>query len=208
MNLRNLFYVILWIDGNHENFDRLYSDEFPVLDFQGGKVHQIRDNVLHLMRGHVFTLQDHTFFAFGGASSHDVIDGIYNLKGLELDTYGDLFATKSQLSRFQRSGMQFRINHLSWWKEELPNDAELARGKKSLEKHHNSVDFVLTHCAPKALINELGLDHIYPPDVLTEYLQELSEQISFKKWFLGHYHFNRNLGDKYIAIYEQIIQIL
>ena len=34
-------FTLLFVDGNHENFDRLYSNEFPVVDFHGGKAHQI-----------------------------------------------------------------------------------------------------------------------------------------------------------------------
>ena len=77
-------FTLLFVDGNHENFDRLYSDEFPIIDFHGGKVHKIRENVYHLMRGHVFELCGKKFFAFGGASSHDIQDGI-----LEPDEYPD-----------------------------------------------------------------------------------------------------------------------
>lgn len=60
---------ILFIDGNHENFDLL--DTFPVVEFRGGLAHKIRDNIFHLMRGFVFTLDNKKFFAFGGGSSID-----------------------------------------------------------------------------------------------------------------------------------------
>lgn len=46
-------------------FDRL-KNEFPVVDFHGGKAHKIRENVYHLMRGYVFDLCGKKFFAFGG----------------------------------------------------------------------------------------------------------------------------------------------
>ena len=42
-------YTTLFVDGNHENFDRLYS--YPVEEWHGGKVHKIRPSVIHLMRG-------------------------------------------------------------------------------------------------------------------------------------------------------------
>ena len=42
-------YKVLFVDGNHENFDRLA--EFPVAEWNGGKVRFIRENVIHLMRG-------------------------------------------------------------------------------------------------------------------------------------------------------------
>ena len=33
-------FTVAFVDGNHENFDRLYSDEFPIVDFHGGKAHK------------------------------------------------------------------------------------------------------------------------------------------------------------------------
>jgi len=59
----------LFIDGNHENHKRLMS--CPVEDYAGGKVHRISHKVRHLMRGELFTLEGHTFFVMGGASSTD-----------------------------------------------------------------------------------------------------------------------------------------
>ena len=77
-------FTVLFVDGNHENFDRLYS-EFEVVDFHGGKAHKIRENIYHLMRGYVFDLCDKKFFAFGGASSHDIDDGILDRKDFQSD---------------------------------------------------------------------------------------------------------------------------
>ena len=39
-------YTVLFIDGNHENFDKLYS--YPMETWCGGRVHKIRQNVIHL----------------------------------------------------------------------------------------------------------------------------------------------------------------
>ena len=51
-------FTLLFVDGNHENFDRLY--EYPVKDWNGGKIHEIRPHVLHLMRGQVFAIRGQT----------------------------------------------------------------------------------------------------------------------------------------------------
>ena len=69
-------FTILFVAGNHENYDRLGSDEFKVKFWHGGKVHVIRSNVLHLMNGYIFDICDKKIFAFGGAQSHDICDGI------------------------------------------------------------------------------------------------------------------------------------
>ena len=67
-------YTVLFIDGNHENFDLLNS--YPVSEWNGGSVHKITDKLIHLMRGQVYTIEGHRFFTMGGASSHDIKDGI------------------------------------------------------------------------------------------------------------------------------------
>ena len=75
--LNNKNFTTLFVDGNHENFERLYR--YPVEEWHGGKVHKIRDSVLHLMRGEIFDIDGKKFFTFGGAKSHDIQDGILNL---------------------------------------------------------------------------------------------------------------------------------
>lgn len=66
-NTRN--YTTLFVDGNHENFDLLNA--YPVKEWKGGKVHQIAENVYHLMRGQVFEIDGLKFFTMGGGISID-----------------------------------------------------------------------------------------------------------------------------------------
>lgn len=68
--LKELPAAILFIDGNHENFD-LYRDIPYVSPFYGGKAQKLADNVYHLLRGEVYTIQGKTFFTMGGATSID-----------------------------------------------------------------------------------------------------------------------------------------
>lgn len=60
---------ILFIDGNHENFDLL--NDYPTEDWGGGRVHKVAKNVMHLMRGELYSIEGKTFFTFGGAISRD-----------------------------------------------------------------------------------------------------------------------------------------
>ena len=62
-------YTILFVDGNHENFDMLNS--FEIERWNGGCIHKIRSNIYHLMRGHIFTIEGLKIFAMGGATSID-----------------------------------------------------------------------------------------------------------------------------------------
>jgi len=71
----------------------------------GGTIRRIRPSVVLLERGQIFDLDGRRFFTMGGASSHDIQDGI-----LEPDD--------PQFKRKQRqldtSGALYRVNHRSW----------------------------------------------------------------------------------------------
>lgn len=188
-------FTTLFVDGNHENFDRLY--EYPMEQWNGGKVHKIRPSVLHLMRGQVFRIDGIRIFTFGGASSHDISGGI-----LELDDPD----FKKKKRRLDRDGEWYRINHLSWWAQELPSDEEMEEGRKNLEANGNQVDYIVTHCCSSGTQEILG-GGLYKRDVLTDYLEVIRQKVRFKKWFFGHYHDNQNVSEEEILLYEQIIRI-
>lgn len=58
----------IWIvDGNHENFEWLNT--FPEEDRNGGKVHRLAENVVHLQRGYVYNLDGRCCFVFGGTAA-------------------------------------------------------------------------------------------------------------------------------------------
>lgn len=71
--LQQLPCTVLWLDGNHENFDEI--DTYPVKEWHGGKVQFIREDIIHLMRGQVYEIDGKTFFTFGGGLSIDKIWG-------------------------------------------------------------------------------------------------------------------------------------
>ena len=75
--LEKMKFTTLFVDGNHENFNRLYK--YPVINWHGGKVHKIFSSIYHLMRGEIYEIDDKIIFSFGGASSHDIKDGILNI---------------------------------------------------------------------------------------------------------------------------------
>lgn len=195
-------FTLLFVDGNHENFDRLYGDEFEVVDFHGGKAHKIRENIYHLMRGYIFELEGKKFFAFGGASSHDINDGILNLE--DYNNEKELIKTYNKLTR---AGKLVRINHLSWWQEEMPSDEEMEFGKQNLADNENKVDYIISHCCPQTVAALLSRGY-YKSDKLTDYFNEIKENTSFNKWFFGHYHDDTQILENFILLYHQIIRII
>ena len=188
-------FTTLFVDGNHENFDRLYS--YPVELWHGGKVHKIRRSVIHLMRGQIYEIDGKSFFTFGGASSHDIESGI-------LDPEDPDFKEKKKC--LDREWRSYRVNHITWWAQELPSEEEMQEGRANLAAHDNQVDFIVTHCC--ATSTQMLIDaQKLKPDIETDYLEEIKQTIQFKKWFFGHYHDNRNASKKEILIYEQFVRI-
>lgn len=193
--LENKKFTLLFVDGNHENFDMLNS--FPVTEWNGGKVHMIRKNIIHLMRGQIFTIEGLRFFTFGGGQSHDIDAGI-------LDRSDPDFAIKKK--RLDRENALYRIDHESWWREELPSEDEMEEGLENLEKVGNRVDVVISHSAPSSTVDIFSRGS-FRHDVLTDYLEKIDGRISFDAWFFGHYHESQMIGRKYVMLYEYFIEL-
>ena len=191
-------FTIVFVDGNHENHKRLVT--YPIKEWHVGKVHEIRSNVLHLMRGEVFTIEDKKFFAFGGASSHDIQDGILD--------YNDEDWIEQAKELDKQGKYMYRIKDLSWWKEELPNEEEIKNGLDNLKKENNKVDYIITHSPSKSELYLMGGKGLYQSDILTNYLEEIKANTEYKRHFFGHMHWDKAINDKDVCLYEQIIRIL
>lgn len=189
--LNNKNFTNLFVDGNHENYTRLYN--YPVEEWHGGKVHKIRDSVLHLMRGEIFNINNKKFFTFGGAKSDDIKDGILNPDEEE------------RIYEYRKRGAYFRIRDFSWWDLELPTKEEMQNGIKNLEKVNYKVDYIISHCCPTSI--QTLLNPMYKKDILTDYLQEISEKCEFKKWYFGHYHDYKQVNSQFVLLYENIVPL-
>ena len=190
----------VFVDGNHENFDRLYSDEFKIVDFHGGKAHKIMPHIFHLMRGYMFEFEGKKFWCFGGASSHDISDGI--LDADDFTTPQEFYATIRQWYRLDK---MFRINHISWWAQELPTQEEMDFGMKTLEEHGFETDYIISHCCPQDVAAAMGY---HGSDRLTMFFNEVASKTKFARWYFGHYHDERAVFGKFILHYDRIERIL
>lgn len=97
--LSKLKYQILFVEGTHDNLDLI--GQYPVEEWNGGKVRRIAENVLKLERGSVFTIEGKKLFAFGGGESTDmdirVSDGTWWPQ--ELPEMSEIDAAWAELAR-------------------------------------------------------------------------------------------------------------
>jgi hypothetical protein len=64
-------WTTLFVDGNHENFDRINA--LPTKEMFGEKVGIVSDSIFHLMRGRIYNIDFNKIFVMGGAYSIDKI---------------------------------------------------------------------------------------------------------------------------------------
>ena len=187
-------FTIAFVDGNHENFTAL--SKYPVEEWNGGKVHFLRPHVIHLMRGQVFTLEGRTLFTMGGASSHDVEDGI--LDPAAPDYYERLLRLLGEGRR------QYRIVGQSWWPEELPSEEEYAEARRNLDAHSWAVDYIITHSPPSSIAENLDR----PQDALTDFLEEVRQKARYRRWLFGHCHRDQEIDKRHLLLWEKIVRIV
>ena len=171
--LHNLPCTVLWIDGNHENFNLI--NKLPITNMFCGKVQvcQKYPDIIHLMRGQVYTIEGKKFFTFGG--------------GLSID--------KAR-----------RIEGKSWWKDEMPSNEEYQNGFDNLEFNDWEVDYILTHTAPNFICKQLVNFMYKGEEELQGYFDKIATNTTFTKWFFGHWHKDREIGD-YMAMYHKVIKL-
>lgn len=98
----------------------------------------------------------------------------------------------------------YRTENKTWWADELPSDEEYEEALKNLKQNNWNVDLVITHCAPDSIQNELA--NWYEHDKLTNFLEVVRKDLTFKKWYFGHYHTDRQI-ENYTAIYKVVEQL-
>ena len=192
--LENKPWTTLFIDGNHENYDLL--NKFSIEEWGGGRVQKIRSSVIHLLRGEVYDIGGYKFLAMGGARSHDIQDGVLEV--------GD-----PRIKIWKKDNFKlFRINHISWWGEEIPNEEERKNALKNLAENDYKVDYILTHEAPSSDV--VLIDHLlYHPDEYSKWLEmEIRQKVKYKKWFFGHYHLNLDVNEKETCLFERRVRIV
>ena len=171
--LSELPYTILFVDGNHENFDRLNS-EYETETWNGGKIHRIRDNVFHLMRGQVFEIEGKKIFTMGGGYSMD---------------------------------KAMRHEGFSWWSDEMPSNEDYREATRNLREHSFAVDIIISHTAPSEIVYAMGSSPDLHEIELNGFFDWILHEVSFDKWYFGHWHRDEEHYGKFRAVYFDVLKI-
>lgn len=212
--------TMLFVPGNHENYDRLTGvpdkscldswlyrdldgtgrkamlDGYPRKPWHGGTVREIRPSVLMLEDG-IFDVCGRKILAVGGAPSHDIDDGI-----LKPTDYSARWEYEYMLAHMSMAGMMFRVEHISWWPQEVPSRRHM---DDVLRRTRNAtVDAVVTHDMPDSVRSALGFTDDSP---MSRFLDEIKAGTAYKDWFCGHYHMDEELPDGIHLMYRGVRQL-
>ncbi len=145
-----------------------------------------------------FSLQD----KFGG-KVREIAPNIYHLeRGQVLTIDGQRFFVMGGARSHDK---EYRTEHISWWKDEMPSMEEMERGINALDNNGWSVDYVLTHCAPRSI--QTMIADWYENDPLVSYLERIMVDLQFKRWYFGHYHIDKIMNDQFIALYNKVMLV-
>ena len=101
-----------------------------------------------------------------------------------------------------------RIPYIEWWHQEQMSVKEQIEIWNSSYWYHNSVDYVITHSAPSTLVDIIFHNTNNFARSSTEKLLDLiAKEISFKKWYCGHYHIDITMHGKFEFINDDLLSI-
>lgn len=140
---------------------------------------------------------------FHGGKVHKIMPSVYHLmRGQVFDLNNNKIFV---MGGAESTDKEYRKENISWWKNELPNNSEYAEAEKNLDHVDRNVDFIVTHCAPNSIQDNIVpyADH----NKLTCFLEYIRSSVQYKHWYFGHYHEDVNIDGKYTLLYNEIIEI-
>lgn len=139
---------------------------------------------------------------FGG-SVREIAPDIYHLdRGQVLTIDGKKIFVMGGARSHDR---EHRTEHISWWEQEMPSTEEMNRAIDALDRYKWSVDYVLTHCAPRSVQSMIAM--WYENDPLVSFLERVRVDLQFKRWYFGHYHIDRQLNEQFVALYDRVVPL-
>ena len=153
-------YTVLFVDGNHENFTKLNA--YPIERWHGGRVHFLRRNLIHLMRGEVYEVDGKRVFVFGGGYSIDRAR-----RKPRVSWWPEELPSEEE---YQNAEIRLR---------------EADRRVDYIITHTAPAESVFyLSCIPK-----YGIRSDVTEDArLTVFLDRVADEIGYLKWYFGHYH--------------------
>lgn len=184
-------WTTLFIDGNHENFDRLKT--LPRTERFGGPVGVAGEHIFHLQRGEIYQLAGESCFVMGGASSTDKGERTPGL---------DWWPEEAPSQKEMQHGWD-SLCHSGWEVDIVITHAAPLRLLPHLKDFREKM--AQGHVTEKTTRNIIDKSYeIHFKDPSSIYLEEIAGRLRFDRWFFGHYHMNVSFHGGYEGVYHRI----
>ena len=170
-------WTTLFLDGNHENFNRL--DNLPTLEMFGNPVGKVNDSIYHLRRGYVYHIANRSFFVFGGGFSIDKARRTENISWWERELPND-----EEYARGIKS-----LNKIN--------------NKVDYIITHTCSNEMFTELANRANMYH----KIPGEEVIRKYFDDIRDTVRHKMWFFGHFHYDYLSENKWQVIYNLVKEL-
>lgn len=104
----------------------------------------------------------------------------------------------------ESSDKELRMENGTWWKEEQPSIEEMAYAVENLDTVGRKVDYIITH--QPSMTDMALVDRRCTISPLSTFFDELSRNISYKKWFFGSLHKNKRIP-KAQSLFTDIVRL-
>lgn len=209
------------LNTKHFNSKNLTKDDYVIICGDAGFVWHGTDNEDLYWQKWLAKKPWTTLFVDGNHENHDSLDAmsVEEWNGGKIHRINDsiLHLMRGQVYNinnktiFTMGGAEsidkgYRKNGIGWWAREMPSESEYTEAINNLKKHNNTVDYIITHCAPCEIQACLGYhDH----NQLNEFLSSIMASVDFKQWFCGHYHTDETsaMDNRFELVYDYIHNI-
>ena len=169
-------FTALFVDGNHDNHPKLNA--LPLVPMFGDFVGKVADNIYHLKRGKVYTINGKKIFTMGGAQSTDIahrIDGISWWKE-EVPSFKEFDDALTVLEQHGNE-VDYIIGH------NCPRTiARIYMAKHGWE------------------------DDTFKIDPVSRFFDTIIQFVKFKAFYFGHWHDDWTFGP-YNMLYNKVVEI-
>ncbi|MGE9999142.1 hypothetical protein ACQRC2_10855 [Catenibacterium mitsuokai] len=155
-------------------------------------------------------LDDYPVSSWHGGKVHFIMESvvhlmrgqIYTIDGLTFFTFGGGYSCD----------IETRVEHRSWWQQELPTTQEWNEALNNLLQYNFHVDYIITHDCPfhiKELLHTrtipCNLDDYTLPHLrnIDEVMDDIEQQVTYKLWFSGYFHIDQTIY-KHVILFNTI----
>lgn len=108
----------------------------------------------------------------------------------------------------------WRIEGISWWRQEIPSYKEMQFGLDNLKDHNYKVDYIITHTIPNEIIryyaiNKMSDDFTVKLSVncpVSTFLDNVLDAMKEKyiQWYAGHFHCDIEMVKNITILYKNV----